>query len=732
MKQTQVSRKSFLLLAALAFSFFCSGQYNVRGTVQNGKKEPVEGASIVIKDSYDGATSAKDGSFSFLIADTGYKILIISSMGYKTEEKEIFIPSTSVFNIFLKEEINELEAVVITAGVFEAGDKKRTTVFKSVDIVTTAGQQADLVAALKTLPGAQQVGEQEGLFVRGGTGTETKVFIDGIMVNNPFYSSVPGIAQRGRYSPLLFKGTVFSSGGYSAQYGQALSSVLILETIDLPSRSELNLIISSPQVSMIGQKLNKKKSGSTGLTINYSNLSPYFRVIPQKYDYSKAPETINAEFHSRQKVKGGMFRFYAYANHNELGFNKESLEYPGAKEFFYLRNKNLFTTAVFTGTLADSWQLYAGSSFNYNKDNIKRSTATKDSGYAYFIPQLKNTIIQSRVVLTKRFSGLTKLHMGAEYQKVHDEIIARDSIPLIRVNDNYLAFFTEADIYYSSRLVNRVGVRAEHSTLLGKTMLSPRISLAYKLDDKTQFSLAYGHFYQKPEVNYLFRKQDLDFTKAIHYILNFQRVTGGQTWRAELFYKKYKSLLTYPKNDPFNIKNNGSGYAKGFEIFWRDKHSIKNLDYWISYSFLDTKRQYLDYASQVQPSFAARHTASLVMKRFVSSLSTYFSATYSYASGRPYYNPNKGDIDFMKDRTIDFHTLGLQLNYLTLIRKANAVFILNVSNVIGNKQVFGYNFSNHKINGEYIHEALTPMAKRFVFAGLYLSIGADRRNTILD
>ena len=56
-------------------------------------------------------------------------------------------------------------------------------------------------------------------------------------MNNFFYSSVPNVAQRGRFSPFIFKGTVFSAGGYSALYGQALSSALILESIDLPEQS---------------------------------------------------------------------------------------------------------------------------------------------------------------------------------------------------------------------------------------------------------------------------------------------------------------------------------------------------------------------------------------------------------------------------------------------------------------------------------------------------------------
>ncbi|MFX6827061.1 hypothetical protein ABTH45_19320, partial [Acinetobacter baumannii] len=90
---------------------------------------------------------------------------------------------------------------------------------KALDIATTAGANADISATIQTLPGAQRVGEQEGLFIRGGSAEEAKIIIDGTVVNNFFYSSVPGIAQRGRFSPFLFNGTVFSSGGYSAVYG---------------------------------------------------------------------------------------------------------------------------------------------------------------------------------------------------------------------------------------------------------------------------------------------------------------------------------------------------------------------------------------------------------------------------------------------------------------------------------------------------------------------------------
>jgi outer membrane cobalamin receptor len=329
--------------------------------------------------------------------------------------------------------------------------------------------------------------------------------------------------------------------------------------------------------------------------------------------------------------------------------------------------------------------------------------------------------------------GLSKLYIGAEWQHVTDKVDAKDSIPFINIHDNYIASFVEADIYLTPKFTARIGIRSEYSGLLHETTVSPRVSFAYKLSDNSQVSAAFGDFYEKPETNYLFRNQDLSFTKATHFILNYQYSANGQTLRVELFHKNYKKLITYPLNDPTRLYNNGNGYAKGIEFFWRDKKTFKGFDYWIAYSYLDTKRQYLDYPYQVQPPFAATHTASLVAKKFVTPLSTYFSMTYTYASGRPYYNPNLPATEFMKDRTIDFNTMGFQVNYVTQIGKSYAVFIFNMSNLFGSRQIYTYRFATNKDqDGNYRSQAITPMATRFFFLGAYLSLGVDRRKTVID
>ena len=235
-------KAGFGILAILLLTTPAMCQTTIFGKIIDNKKQPLQGVSVSIKDSYDGGTSDSTGRYSFTTSEKGTKVLVASMLGYKTFEQTVIIAAENHFDFQLREEVSEMKAVVITAGTFEASDAKRATVLSSMDVVTTASANADVTGALRTLPGTQTVGESEGLFVRGGTASETKVFIDGTLVNNFFYTSVPDIAQRGRFSPFLFKGTVFSTGGYSALYGQGLSSALVLESVDLPDRTSASIV----------------------------------------------------------------------------------------------------------------------------------------------------------------------------------------------------------------------------------------------------------------------------------------------------------------------------------------------------------------------------------------------------------------------------------------------------------------------------------------------------------
>lgn len=742
----------FLFLVVLGLSFGVRGQVKISGRVLDNKKKPVQGVSISLKDSYDGATSDSAGSYSFLTTEKGSFMLIATSIGFRNFEMPVVIGTEPlVQDIFLKDEISELKAVVISAGTFEASDKKKGTVLSPIDIVTTASGNADVVGALKSLPGAQQVGETEGLFVRGGTAAETKTFIDGTLVNNFFYSSVPNIAQRGRFSPFIFKGTVFSTGGYSALYGQALSSALILESIDIPEQTSANLGITIIGLSGGYQHLAKDKNSSFGINYNYTDLRPAFALIKQRQEYEQVPIFHTADANFRIKTsKNGILKYYGTFSTNQLKFYTPSLDTLGYKDGFALKNVNMYHNLSWREGLGKKWKMLAGISYAYNRDDIQAGLYDQDNlqvsitGFEFknFQQVQRGHYFNSKLVLERRFYGLNIIRFGSEYNysdDLSDYTAYTGQVFSQTVKEKIRSIFAETDIYITNNLAAKIGGRFEHSALLDKSNLAPRISLAYKTGKNAQASLAYGVFYQNPERIYLPANAPLLFTKATHYIAQYQKVTSQITFRTEIFYKKYHDLLKTSNFNSLQIASGNEGYgdAKGFELFWRDKKTIKNLDYWISYSYLDTKRDFLNFPYAIQPSFAAKHTASLIVKKFVTKWKTGFNGAYNYASGRPYYfiasNAQTGKTEFLdRGETPDYHNVSFSLNFLPSLGKKGAkmfaVYVLSVSNVFNFDQVYGYQYSFNGLR----KEAIVPPSKMFLFIGAFLSFGVDRTEDAIN
>jgi hypothetical protein len=265
--------------------------------------------------------------------------------------------------------------------------------------------------------------------------------------------------------------------------------------------------------------------------------------------------------------------------------------------------------------------------------------------------------------------------------------------------------------------------------LLDRTNLAPRSSLAYQFSKKSQLSADYGVFYQKPINQYLLFNKNLPYMRADHYILTYQRMDAVTTFRAQLFQKDYKQL-PWVKSD---TTARGTGYAQGFELFWRDKKTLKNFDYWITYSWLNTEREYLNFPYSMQPSFAADHTANLVVKRFFTKMNTQLNLNYQYASGRPYHNIRWNETESKwavldQGKTIDFNSLSFSANYLTTVGKGFAVFVVSITNVLNSTQVFGYQYSRDSSN----RVAIVPPAKQFFFIGAFLSWGTDRRQDAIN
>tara|TARA_B100000953_G_scaffold164006_1_gene135378 strand:+ start:6180 stop:8342 length:2163 start_codon:yes stop_codon:yes gene_type:complete len=713
----------FLFLLATIFSAqSLLAQNEISGIITDKKQQPVVGANIYIKGTYDGAVSDENGQFVFTSEKTGTQILVISFLSFETKEISGEINDFNNLQIQLVEKFDPLNAVIINAGNFEAGTASEASVLKPLDIVTTAGSVGNIIAALETLPGTQSVGEDGRLFVRGGDASETQTFIDGLRVAQPYNASVRNIPSRGRFSPYLFKGMSFSTGGYSAEYGNALSSVLVMDTQEKAEEDNTELSFMSLGLG-IGKTKNWEKSSIT-LNASYVNLGPYQSLIDQNIKFDKPFQSIAGEAVFRNQFENGLLKVYTAYDYSSF-----TVEQPidGASQTVDLKNNNFYMNSSYQHSLGNKWHLFGGISYGNSQNDIN----LENEENAEIVDDTENSF-HLKTKLSKRFTDKIKLNFGAEYFNTNFNQYYQTDTGDFEPNytSGLFSVFTETNVYFTQNLAAKVGVRTTRDALLEKVYVSPRLSLAYKLDESQQISTAYGNFRQQVGQDYLKFNQDLFQQQAAHYILNYQFSKASITLRAEAYFKKYRDLLTYTGDEityDSNFGNNGSGYAKGIDIFWRDGH-LKNLDYWVSYSFIDSKRKYQNYPEQVTPNYVANHNVSIVSKYWVQSLRSQVGFTYNFNSGRPYNDPNT--LDFMSEKTSSYHSLNF--NWAYLLNKQQILYV-SVSNILGTKNIFGYDYANTpNASGKYTAKAVRPTADRFFFVGFFWTISDNKNRNQLD
>lgn len=691
-------------------------QTKISGKVTDARGEVVPGANIFLMDAYDGASSDTEGNFQFTTTETGERTLVVKFIGYKEFKQNVTLNGKRIsIDVKLDEEVNQLEAVEITAGSFTASDISRRTVFRAIDIATTAGATADIAGALNTLPGTQKNGESGRLFVRGGDSNETRTFIDGNIVLEAYNPSAPNTPSRGRFLPFMFKGTSFSTGGYSAEYGQALSSALVLDSKDDggASRTDIGILSVGGDVAHT-QSWNR---GSASAKIQYTNLQPYMGLISQQMDWKSAPVSIEASGAFRQHVgKDGMFKVYGNFSNSNFSLYEHSITDYKQKFLYDLTNNYRYANGMYQNALNGKWSMRSGLSYSYIQNDVmveKDNIIETQQGFhvkTVFDGALsdKFEIKSGAEIILRKYDQDFHLNDGSNHSLSFTELIA--------------AGFVEADLYTSNKFVMRGGARMEYNNLINQFSADPRASLAYKMGKKGQFSFAYGKFRQTAKNELVRINHQLDPEKAEHFILSYQLVNNKRTFRAETYYKKYSSLVKYIQGNANVLNNSGDGFAKGFELFWRDNGTLRNIDYWISYSYLDTKRNYLNYPYEAIPTFASKHNLSIVAKYFLQSIHSQLGATYSITSGRPYNDLNTDK--FNESKTPAYADLSFNWSYLP---KPSLIIYFSCTNVLGRNNIFGYNYNTTSdANGVYASRAITQPAPRFLFLGIFITLSKDK------
>jgi len=256
-----VTSKNWYSFFFLIIIFYCVPNYIqaqtgiVRGFVYEKKTgEPVIFTNVYFYKTSIGAATDVNGYFNISKIPPGKYTLMVTALGYDTLKMPVEVKAGEIMSkkLFLKSGVVNLDPFNVTAERQEYKTETRTSVIKispkQIKTIPTIGGQPDLAQYLQVLPGVIFTGDQGGqLYIRGGAPIQNKVLLDGMIIYNPFHS----IGLFSVFDTDILRNAEIYTGGFGAEYGGRISSVMDLTTRD----GNKNRISGKVNASTFGAKI---------------------------------------------------------------------------------------------------------------------------------------------------------------------------------------------------------------------------------------------------------------------------------------------------------------------------------------------------------------------------------------------------------------------------------------------------------------------------------------------
>jgi len=701
---------TFLLVFG-SITIFAQTKYTIEGRVIDENQKPLPYENVFILNTADGSMSGDDGTFTFTTTQKGNVTLVASMIGYKKFTKEIALSSKKItVKIELEESIVNLKEVIVAASSY-GSEKEKGLVISRIDVLTTPGGAADIFQSLKTLPGLTQVSESAELYVRGGDPIETLTMIDGAAFYHPFtFESAYG----GLFSNLnqsAVKGMYFSSGGFSAKYGNVLSGVLDIETRNQPERNLYQFGLSLANASFSADiPLQENKFGMY-FDIRQSFTKPIFWLNGGLDRMTVSPVSRNGTGGIVYSYsQSGKLKLFFIVADDKQGVNVDRPEYNGT---FNGNSKNLFVNLRNTDILFSN--LIMKNSLAYNKYSNQWLLGLLDITKTDFVYTFRSDFELS-------ISSANKILWGVEYENRDVKFVGKipeqdfdirpegqSTIIDAFFKGSRIGGYTElqsANPFGLKNISVSCGVRFDRIPELNLNWIDPRSSLGYRLSEKSTIKFGWGIFHQLPDPRF-FRAEDgnpnLKSMRADHYVVSYDYSIDEQnSFRFELYHKNYKDL---PKeNNILNYNNSGSGFANGVDLILKGTLPL-GFTGWVSYGYINTKRIWLDYDELTSSSFDITHNFSLVLKYNLAEL-WQIGINAKYATGRPYTPVNgsiyRNDLKLFEpiyaptnsDRFPDYKRVDLRITHFNQIfGNVPIVVYMEGLNILNFTNIFGYSYS---------------------------------------
>ena len=252
-------KKSTGILLLIIFScavVFGQSKGRLIGTVVDKKNgNPMPGANVVVKGTYYGAATDLDGNFNILKVSDGVYDIQVSMIGYKLHMLtgiEVTNGETINLDIELEETVLALGQEIVVIGgksIIEVDETSSSIKYSKEDIV---GKIAESVTdIIKNEVGVIEDDNNE-IHVRGGRVDESQFIVDGLSLKDPLSGSVNSLYV----NPNAIQELEFISGGFSAEYGQAMSGIIDVKLKEGSEQIEGSINYKTDQLNILGSSVN--------------------------------------------------------------------------------------------------------------------------------------------------------------------------------------------------------------------------------------------------------------------------------------------------------------------------------------------------------------------------------------------------------------------------------------------------------------------------------------------
>jgi len=606
-----MKKLTYFLISLTSITNILSQNSVIKGKVIDAtNNETIPFANVFVEQINSGVASDFDGFYEIENLKPGLYTIKCSFVGYEpvVYAEVIVNPNKpTILDIKLIESSTSLDEVEITASPFQKSEEspvsKRT--INATEIYRNPGGNRDISKVITSLPGvASTVSFRNDIIIRGGAPNENRFYLDGIEIPNINHFATQGSSGGpvGMINVNFIREVDLYSGAFPSNRGNALSSVLEFKQIDgNPDRIAKTLTVGS---SDFGITLDGPVNNKT--TFVFSARRSYLQLLFSAIGLPFLPTYNDFQFKTKTKIDdknqitfiglGAIDDFVLNKGINDNILSKDSLT---VQDYDDIESNNYILGYI---PVTTQWNYAVGANWTHFKDNSfqnyvfsrnhlnNRSVKYKDNNEVpenllqnYVSEEIENKF---RFENTIRKNGW-KINFGTGiehvtfknntfqkiiYQNISDTLEFESVLNFVKTS-----FFGQiSKKALDNKLIASFGIRTDQNSY-SKEMsnplkqLSPRLSVAYAIGEKSSLNFNIGQYFQLPAYTVMgYRNNENQLVNKVNeitYINNKHIVFGLETnpgnfskVTLEGFYKKYDN---YPflLGDSISLANLGGDFG---------------------------------------------------------------------------------------------------------------------------------------------------------------------------